>query len=1126
MDKGISEDAAMTIQEQLVKLNNKFNQLHQDFSAVEMQQKNLDAKYTGIINSIRSKWQVEYDKRNQLEEEILKYYRIAKDNSKKELVHSGIAPQRPDLAKLNSLIEKINVSNRIDSVAGQIIDLASAYVAFVDKDIAQISQKEQSEIANSNRSKDDEQKNLTQKKKQILMNCENYFRGEEVRQLVSLFEMIHREYEITDDYFSNWGKNVKRKRMMLLGFSQYYVDVPKMLSGILKSSLGHHFDEATKMVNCPCGFTTDSHEEIFVEYTDLNEENMKRGVQAILLNFLRYFRPTEYKITILDYLHYNADVLGPMYVLTSMKNGIVEKVPSDAKSLKNTIDILAQYYRKVESKLGTSTVYEFNKTHKPEERIPLRILVINRESEVFKTNNEPEMLYLINNAEKFGITTLRLTKSTDGGSKGKDREKKFLAKAKDFIRIISDSKGEFYIENDVEWMSFKWLTAPLSIPPEFVARIEQAVKPVEVGTKYFKRYPMYIPEKSKNGRRPISIPFAIDEDDKTISCNFENETFAAYIMGAAGSGKSTLLHTIISGLLMNYHPDEVELWLMDFKMLEFKRYVDCMPPHIKYILLEKSEDLVFDIIDKLTELLDDRQYVFSQNGWSKLTEVPVDRNMPAIFVIIDEFAQMSQILKETKGTGYGSDYTIKLENLLAKGRALGLKFIFASQTYTTGITCLTETACKQIQMRFAMKNTPDEIKQTLTLASDEITPEISMWMSSLPAYETLFKWRNDNGEVKIGRFRNMYTEGNEIETMISKINSVYRPLPAGSATDDRSYVQKKPVAIDGGQPKTFKSQIPLYKDYETHSDLSELDDADVLMYAGTPCSFNPVRPFVLVNGISENILIVGGDRENKLSIMLSLFNSYTRHKYPIEIWVHDRSTIYKRYKDTVLKRYTSITDLDDICSRISKSKEAVEDREIENRLVVVLGYEMLASDMEILGADTGSKKKKKTDQPKPDSSMPDMSTVLEQIRQCSDPAEKKRILDEYNAKVNQQKTSIPAENSNGVGLYDARQDFEWTIKRAPNYGTHFMFCFEQPKDFITTKIDEKSFQHKLMFSMSKDDALTIAGNRKANEIEDGVCLYTNGKDSFTMRPHVYRGVPCNGWMVDDSENVVQKRGGV
>ena len=183
------------------------------------------------------------------------------------------------------------------------------------------------------------------------MNCENYLRGEEVQQLVSLFEMIHREYEITNDYFLNWGRNVKRKRMMLLGLSQYHVDVPQMLGGILKTSLGHHFDESTKMVNCPCGFTTDSHEDIFVEYTDLNEEAMKRGVQALLLNFLRYFRPTEYKITILDYLHYSADVLGPMYILASMKNGIIEKVPSDAKSLKYTIDILAQYYRKVESKI-------------------------------------------------------------------------------------------------------------------------------------------------------------------------------------------------------------------------------------------------------------------------------------------------------------------------------------------------------------------------------------------------------------------------------------------------------------------------------------------------------------------------------------------------------------------------------------------------------------------------------------------------------------------------------------------------------------------------------------------------------------------------------------------------------
>ena len=873
----------MTIQEQLIKLNNTFEKLHQDFSAVEAQQGNLDNKYSGIIGSIKAKWQGEFDKQNQLKEEVLKYYRIAKDNSKKELIHSGIAPQRPDLAKLNGMIEHINVNNRTDAVAGQIIDLASSYVIYVDNEIAQLSQKEKSEIDVANRNKSDEQKNLTMKKKQILMNCENYLRGEDVKNLVSLFEMIHREYEITDSYFADWGKNAKRKRMMLLGFSQYHVDVPQMLSGILKSSLGKHFDEATKMVNCPCGFTTDSHEDIYVEYTEINEERMKQGIQALLLNFLRYFRPTEYKISILDYLHYNADVLGPMYVLAAMKNGVIDKVPSDAKSLKTSIDLLAQYYRRVESKIGTSSVYEYNKTHKPEERIPLRILIINRESESFKSNNEPEMLYLVNNAEKFGITTIRLIKSMDGGSKGKEREKKYLSKAKDFVRVISDSKGGFYIENDIEWMSFKWLTAPSSIPSGFVDKIEQSVKPIEIGTKYYSRYKMHLPERSKGKRKAISVPFAIDEDDKVISCNFENELFAAFMMGASRSGKSTLLHTIIGGLMMNYHPDELELWLLDFKMLEFKKYATHKAPHIKYLLLEKSEDLVYDIIDKMTEELDRRQYVFAQNGWNKLTEVPSDVYMPVVFVIIDEFSDMSQILKETKGMGYAADYTIKLENLLKRGAALGFKFIFASQTYTTGVSGLTEMACKQIQLRFALKNTPDEIKQTLVLTSDQLNPELSMAVADMPPYETLYKWRDESGKSSIGKFRNMYSEPEEQDTLIDMIQNGMHPIRQFDISDDLAYQYKDPVLIEGNEPKTFKSQTTYYSEYEKNIDKDDMDESDVLIYAGVPCSFNLARPFTLINAVSQNVLVAGGNRENNLSIVMSIINCYRRAKKPIEI---------------------------------------------------------------------------------------------------------------------------------------------------------------------------------------------------------------------------------------------------
>ena len=1118
----------MTIQEQLNAINETFAKLHRDFVLFESEKKSLSTKFSLEYARVRKKWDKEREQISAVKEDVLKYYRIAKDNSSKELVVSGISGQCPDIARLNSMIEQINSYNRNDPVAGQIIDLASRYIVYLDNELSQIGSKEQAEKRDVDLQRVQESSRLTQQKKRVLMDCERYLQGDDVVNLVRLFEAIHRDYEITESYFDAWGQAVKRKRMMLFGFQQFALDVPQMLCGTLKNSLGHYFNEIIKVVSCPCGFTTDSSEELNIEYIDRNETLVKKGIQALILNFLRYFRPGEYKVSVFDYIHYNADILGPLSVLVSGKNSIIEKTATDSKALKQNVAILADYYRKVEEKIGTISLYQYNKQQKPENRIPFRILIINRAEDVYRTFDDPEMSYIVNNAEKFGITVIHMYKSSDGGSKGTDREKKYLQKSKDCIRIISDLAGNFYIENNVEWLAFKWLDAPTVLPPDFVAKVMAATKPKELGSKYFSRYSMKTPAKSTGKRKPISIPFAVDEDDNVISCSFENDLFAAYIMGAAGSGKSTLLHTIISGLLMNYHPDEVELWLMDFKMLEFKRYVDHRPPHVKYILLEKSEDLVFDIIDRLTELLDKRQREFSQNGWSKLTDVPPEENMPAVFVIIDEFAQMSQILKETKGAGYGLDYTIKLENLLAKGRALGLKFIFASQTYTTGISGLTETACKQIQMRFALKNTPDEIKQTLNLSSDQITPELSRTIASMPAYETIFKWADEDNNIHIGRYRNMYTVGSEIETLVDQINSAIKPVRAGSSTNNTTYIDKKPVLIDGSRPKTFKSQISHYKEYEATQDLEDYDISDILIYAGVPCSFSLAKPFTLCNATAENILVAGGERDSKANIILSILNSYSRKDYDIEIWAHERSPIFRRYKNTVFGKYTQRTDLGEICGQITDIKKAVQKRAVSEKLIVCFGYENLASDFDVLGDGATELTEQERTHSQRDTILPDMNEILQRFRECKDPEEKMRIkteIAEYNQRVAEANKGLA---QNGVedevygGIYDARADMEWIIKRASNYGLHFLFCFDRGRDFINLNLDENVFRHKILFPMSKDESISIMGSRKANEVGDGTCIYSNGKDSFALRPHIYRGVPCNGWMIDDNGNIVQR----
>lgn len=1134
----------MSIQEQLNRVNSNFGKLHDDFVRLNSIKVDIEKHYAPKIEEITKKYQPEIDALESSKNDILACFKLIQNYTRQVIADNYQKRLRPDFPQLYSMIEKLEVLRANDIVAAhrladQMADLINANVAFINDKLNAVKISRDKELFPINDAKNKTMIEFRERLKKLYVRLESYISGNDIKSLNTFLSKLYQDYKITNDYFEQWkGDNQAEhaRSTMLLGLKRMQISIPKFACDKVKECLGSNFDENDKSVVCPVIFNTENCEEISVEYTDKNELRVYNGVQALILNFLRYFT-TGFKVSLFDFIHYNAVIFGSLAALTKGKNSLIDRVIQDEKGVKNSITLMADYYRKrVEGRIGIQTVHEYNKQCKPEERIPFRILIVNRKHD--QSNNLDgvgDLAYLLNNAKRFGITLLRLEKNSDGGSKGTERENEKCKPGNNTgKRIISDSDGRFYIYDEEKWIPFKWISAPEIVPDDdtfirFIENVRTALKPSEKGTLYFKRYEMHLPEKSVGKRKPIVLPFGVDDNDNVISCNFENETFAAYLMGASGSGKSTLLHTLIAGILMNYHPDEVELWLLDFKMTEFKRYVDCRPPHVKYILLEKSEDLVFDIIDRLTEILDRRQYLFSQNHWSKLKDVPLDKNMPAIFIIIDEFAQMSQILAETKGNGLDKDYCMKLENLLAKGRALGMKFIFASQTYSDGIRGLTETAKKQIQMRFAMKNEAFEIKDTLNLASNELTDTISEYISSLPAYQTLFKSRDESGKVITDRYRNMYTENGEIEVLINKINDAMKPLPFGSVTDNSTYIEKNSVAIDGSQPKTYESQIEYYEDFEAKEDSDFVDAGDVFIYPGVPCSFNLARPFALCSGTAENILLAGGQKEEKISVLMSVLKSYEKTGCDVEIWAHERTVAFRKYKNC-FDNARKISDLAEICGRISKIKSDIQAREVTPGLIVCMGYELMASDFEILGGSdfisVPKQKSKPVDENKPQ--IPTLSEILEQVKNCPDPDEKRRIIAEYNASVQEYNTADKkaqeeeaAQEEEELTIRDARNDLEWILKNGSFFGLHFLFYFEQGCDFVNLRMRSQVFKHKILFSMSKDDAMEI-GCRKASAIDAGTFVYSNGKDVYTMRPHIFNGIPLNGWIVDDEGNVEQK----
>ena len=87
----------------------------------------------------------------------------------------------------------------------------------------------------------------------------------------------------------------------------------------------------------------------------------------------------------------------------------------------------------------------------------------------------------------------------------------------------------------------------------------------------------------------------------------------ALIAGKTGSGKSTLLHVLITQLALRYSPDEVELYLIDFKKgVEFKTYASHHLPHARVVAVESEREFGLSVLQRLDAELVERGELFRQ----------------------------------------------------------------------------------------------------------------------------------------------------------------------------------------------------------------------------------------------------------------------------------------------------------------------------------------------------------------------------------------------------------------------------------------------------------------------------------------------------------------------------------
>ncbi|MBH0276260.1 DNA translocase FtsK [Helicobacter pylori] len=181
---------------------------------------------------------------------------------------------------------------------------------------------------------------------------------------------------------------------------------------------------------------------------------------------------------------------------------------------------------------------------------------------------------------------------------------------------------------------------------------------------------------TKSSQHEVVVPVGWDINHKEVCFEIGNEQNHTLICGRSGSGKSNFLHVLIQNLAFYYAPNEVQLFLLDYKEgVEFNAYVADTPlEHARLVSVASSVSYGITFLKWLCDEMQKRAELFKQFNVKDLSDYRKHDEMPRLIVVVDEFQVLFSDNKSTKAVeGH-------LNTLLKKGRSYGVHLVLATQT--------------------------------------------------------------------------------------------------------------------------------------------------------------------------------------------------------------------------------------------------------------------------------------------------------------------------------------------------------------------------------------------------------------------------------------------------------------
>ncbi|EJB26646.1 hypothetical protein HPNQ4216_0252 [Helicobacter pylori NQ4216] len=336
---------------------------------------------------------------------------------------------------------------------------------------------------------------------------------------------------------------------------------------------------------------------------------------------------------------------------------------------------------------------------------------------------------------------------------------------------------------------------------------------------------------TKSSQSKVSVPVGWDINHKEVCFEIGNEQNHTLICDHSGSGKSNFLHVLIQNLAFYYVPNEIQLFLLDYKEgVEFNAYVADPPlEHARLVSVASSVSYGITFLKWLCDEMQKRAELFKQFNMKDLNNYRKHDEMPRLIVVIDEFQVLFSDNKSTKAVeGH-------LNTLLKKGRSYGVHLVLATQTMRG--TDINPSFKAQIANRIAL---PMDAEDSSSVLGDDAACEIQK-------PEGIFN--NNGGNRKYHTKMSIPKAPDDFKSFLTKIHAEFNQRNL-APIDRKIYNGETPLKM----PNTLKAN-------------------EMRLHLGKKVDYEQKDLIVEFENSESHLLVVSQNLQDRIALMKLLFQN-------------------------------------------------------------------------------------------------------------------------------------------------------------------------------------------------------------------------------------------------------------